>query len=274
MKVLIQELYSVFRNYSFFKSFPKNSFTTKGYQVIENVLTAEECQELIKDVTSYDLSASKLLTKNCYVMRRGQIQAFDKNVVQVINVDQLNERIEKKIEKLQIESLFKKLTDQDFHIAMSCLQIDYMDVSSKRGFHIDGFMEPWFKAFIYLNDVNELGDGPLTIIPQSHLSPWKVSLNVLWNNLRSLIKKARTENSKEAMNLFFTNKKSTPVFGKAGTLILANVSCVHKGWNQQNKKDRFCLMLQATPAKYAHMRKNIFSPEVKLKKYGVDVSTY
>lgn len=274
MKALISELKAIFRNFRFFRSFPQNIFSQRGFLTIENALTFEECQEIIREVTKHDLSESKIIVNDCYVMRRGQIQVFDKNVVQVINIDQLSPRLKQIISKLEIENYLRKLTNQDFNVVMSCLQIDYMDTISKRGFHIDGFKEPWFKAFIYLNDVNESGDGPLTIIPSSHLSPLKLAINVIWNNLRILKLKKCTENPKESMNLFFRDENAHKVLGKAGTMTLANVSCVHKGWNQHDKNDRYCLMIQATPTRYASMRKNIFSPEIKLKKYGVDISSY
>ena len=89
-------------------------------------------------------------------------------------------------------------------------------ITKTRGFHVDSYYRS-IKGFIYLTDVNCLGDGPYCFV-----------------------KGTQVENSLEKLNKIIGDKeapiidplKIVPVLGKKGTLILSDQSGVHRGFPQ------------------------------------------
>ena len=65
------------------------------------------------------------------------------------------------------------------------VQVDWPDTETKRPYHTDGFGVN-FKLFVYLTDVDDLQNGPYTVIPRSHIDVFRKCGNLLRNVLLGL----------------------------------------------------------------------------------------
>jgi hypothetical protein len=139
----------------------------------------------------------------------------------------------------QIERLFEARLGEKMRLQSVTLQVDDPDTQTKRGFHIDSSSPPNYKAFIYLNDVRELGDGPYTVVPGSHRDRLKKVINRMNNVWRDL---PRTD-----MRLGYTDAQAQPILGNAGTLILSCQHLAHKGWQHHDRQRRYVVICYLVP---------------------------
>lgn len=99
-----------------------------------------------------------------------------------------------------------------------------------REYHVDDFNQE-FKAFVYLDDVEE-GNGPFTYLKGSHKSYFvRLKKQLLEGNSTSFFKK-------DLGNLV---NEEVKIYGKTGTLILADVRGFHRG-SPQKKGSRSVLV--------------------------------
>jgi hypothetical protein len=120
------------------------------------------------------------------------------------------------------------------------IQVDDTDVETKRGFHVDGVNPPLFKAFVDLNDVDQLGDGPYTVVPSSHRHVIRKWLNCAYARVRGY--------HERDMRLFYRDGQSRQFFGSKGTCVLSTQTLAHKGWHHQDVSRRFILICYLTIA--------------------------
>ena len=104
------------------------------------------------------------------------------------------------------------------------IQMDGVDTATKRDFHVDRLFPPLLKAFVYLTDVDEDGDGPYTVIPGSHRKFVRKEANDFVN--------AATTGGRRDMHRLAGRESFEKVLGSAGTLILSTQDVMHKGWGR------------------------------------------
>ena len=96
-------------------------------------------------------------------------------------------------------------------------------------YHCDRNSIKFFKFFIYLNDVDEPGDGPLTLIKSS-------------NQKRPVYFNQKHRWSDEELKILYGEENITYMTAKKGDLIAASTTCFHKG-TKPTTRDRSMLTL-------------------------------
>ncbi len=223
-----------------FMSQPENKFILEGYEVIEEFWPIEECNRLINLANLYLKEDSYIINGNCYLLCRKDVQRVDTKVQVITNIQEIDDQLNQFFCSNTIEKLFEERIGQCLKIKSLRLQIDNLDTQTKRGFHTDGLGQ-LYKAFIYLSDVDEYGDGPYTVIPGSHRHKYRHIINHVYNRLMIFL----TGDSSYPigdMSLFYNDKQAISFFGKAGTLILSNQQLAHKGWQKHDIRKRYILV--------------------------------
>lgn len=249
--VVKREILALLKDNKEYLSQPSNEFTTQGYEIIPNFLAQDECDRLI-DVTNYYLrEQSYLIRGNSYLVCRKDIRDVDMNVQQIMNAQEIDGKLSQMFEERIIEKMFEERIGEKIRLQSITIQVDGIDTQSKRGFHSDGVTPPVYKAFIYLNDVDDYGDGPYTLIPGSHRHTLRKIINYLCVWLINLVFKKKTfSRKKDDRRLFYRDRQSVSIFGKAGTLIISNQQLAHKGWQKHDKKKRYALICYLVAEKY------------------------
>lgn len=99
---------------------------------------------------------------------------------------------------------------------------------SSEGWHRDPEDEPMFKAFIYLNDVLEVGHGPFQYIPSSRRGGKYERLLTRFG--RGVYDKSyKTRPDWRQVDAEVASEDVVTVLGKAGTLFFCNTSGFHRG---------------------------------------------
>lgn len=249
--VVKREILGLLKDNKEYLSQPSNEFTTQGYEIIPNFLAQDECDRLINVTNRYLRDQSYLIGKNSYLVCRKEIRDVDLNVQQIMNAQEIDSKLSQMFEKRIIEEMFEERIGEKMRLQSITIQVDGIDTQSKRGFHSDGVTPPVYKAFIYLNDVDDYGDGPYTLIPGSHRHTIRKIINYLCVWLLNLVFKKKTFNrKKDDRRLFYRDHQSVPIFGKAGTLIISNQQLAHKGWQKHDRNKRYALICFLIAEKY------------------------
>jgi len=231
---------------------PENEFTLQGYKIIPGFLDKEECDRLIQMTNRYLRNHSYSITGNCYLVNRKdlKIQAADMQVRQIVNAQEVDENLSQLFHSRVIEELFEQQMDEKLRLRSITIKVDDPDIQTKRGFHTDDITPPSYKAFIYLNDVDDYGDGPYTVIPGSHRHTFRRIINYLYSQTLSFFSRPTTYRRKEDIKLFYSDQQAVPIFAKTGTLIMSNQQLVHKGWHKHDRNRRYALVCYLIPEKY------------------------
>jgi hypothetical protein len=145
----------------------------RAQQTVESVCRQYAAHEsgFENDVLLYQAGAGKLqgyhrlsnYGKTVFHVRRGQ----DEGMVDIFNCDiafpDAFREIRRPFETREVLELLsgKSLRPRNLNTYVN------MGIRQTRGFHVDSYSEQ-IKAFIYLTDVTELGDGPYTFVKGSH----------------------------------------------------------------------------------------------------------
>jgi len=150
----------------------------------------------------------------------------------------------------RLEEAFECYLGEKLRLQSITIKVDDPDTQTKRGFHTDGVTPPTYKAFIYLNNVDDYGDGPYTVVPRSHYHTIRRTINYLYSRLTAVWSRPTTYKPREDIKLFYSDQQAVPIFAKAGTLILSNQQLVHKGWHKHDRKRRYALVCYLVTEKY------------------------
>lgn len=238
-----RQIVGLLKDHSDYLSQPRNEFTLQGYKVIQDFLDKDECERLIQVANRYLVNQSYLINENCYLVCRQDIRDVDRQVQQIINAQKVDDKLSQLFSSRIIEEMFERQTGEKLQLQSITIQVDNPDTQSKRGFHSDGVTPPVYKAFIYLNDVDDYGDGPYTLIPGSHRHTFRKIINYFYRWIITILSRGQIHNRKlDDRRLFYSDKQSVSIFGKAGTLIISNQQLAHKGWHKHDKKKRYALI--------------------------------
>jgi hypothetical protein len=229
----------------FWRSVPDCEFSRRGFEVFPSFLDRVECARLVRlsdellKPTSYRISGS------CYTSVRSEAGVGrDTEVSNIYNINEVDAMVQQLLESRTIQNLFEARLGQRVEVLGFSTQRDGVDVNTKRDFHVDGLFPPVLKAFIYLTDVNDQGDGPYTVIPGSHRQFMRKIANDLWNAARGGVQ--------GDMYRYAQPEELETILGAAGTLILSTQDLMHKGWQNHWRAPRYALIAHATTAKYFH----------------------
>lgn len=230
---------------------PNNKFTAQGYEVIQGFLDKSECDRLIQITNNYLREQSYSIDGNSYLLcRKDLLQGVDREVQHIINAHEVDDKLSQMFHSRIVEEIFEQRIGEKLQLRSITIRVDNPDTQSKRGYHTDGVTPPVYKAFIYLTDVNDYGDGPYTLIPGSHRHTFRKIINYLYSWIITVLSISRNYNRKDDIRLFYSDKQSKSIFGKAGTLIISNQQLVHKGWHEHDKNRRYALICYLIPEKH------------------------
>ncbi|MBW4698327.1 MAG: hypothetical protein KME03_10630 [Aphanocapsa lilacina HA4352-LM1] len=238
---------------------PINTFTRNGYEVIPAFLGSQDCSRIVDFAKEYLRGESYIIPEQnyrnsdgdggkCYVNYRSEIRDVNLGVVQFINVQKLDPRFSQLLSKVQ--RMLEERTGERLVAQSAVIQLDMPDSTTKRRLHTDG-LTLRYKAFVYLNDVNGLEDGPYNVVPYSHRHAVRKLVNLLyvrWKTLRWSHEKYTRSDKFGDMVLFYSEQQSKPILGQAGTLTLSNQLIAHQGGYNQNP--RWALILNFIPSKH------------------------
>lgn len=222
---------------------PQNEFTLQGYEIIPDFLDKDECDRLIQVTNRYLDEHSYSISGNCYFVCRRDFWKLDRSVQQIMNAQEVDDQLSQLFRSQLIEEMFERRINEKLQLRSITIQVDNLDTKTKRRFHSDGVTPPVYKAFIYLNDVNDYGDGPYTVIPGSHRHTFLKIINYLYVQILNIVSKTSRHNwKKDDRRLFYSDQQSVSIFGRAGTLIVSNQQLAHKGWHKHDQNKRYALI--------------------------------
>lgn len=232
---------------------PRNTFTRQGYEFIPNFLDQVQCSHYIRLAMQYLQDQSYTIKGDCYLVKRKDVKNVNTGMEQIINAQELDPGLTNLFHSGVIEKLFEERIGEPMRLLSIVIQVDSPDAQTKRGFHIDSVSPPVYKGFLYLNDVETLGDGPYTVIPGSHLHLVRKIFNTTWTWLQLLVtapEKRRLADSMGDMRFFYSDQEAVPCLGPAGSLIISNQHIVHKGWHKHDRRKRFALIFFLVSERY------------------------
>lgn len=248
-----QEVSGIIEDRQGYRRQPQNSFTQQGYDIIPEFFDQQECDRLIQVADSYLVNQSYLISGDCYLLCRKDIHDVDLDVQQIMNAQEIDDKLAKLFQSRILEDIFEQRIGEKVVLRNISIKIDNPDTTSKRGYHTDSVTKTVYKAFIYLTDVNDYGDGPYTVIPKTHAHISRRLINYFYGWVIQLLHSAAsTRNYKEDIKLFYSDRQAVPLFGKAGTMVISNQQIVHKGWHQQDKSTRYAIVCYLIPERDYH----------------------
>ena len=187
----------------------------KGYTVIPDFFSANECEELIKNIDTY----SHKLEDQIWSSQDGS----DKRIFGFNNINKLAQKF---FENKFIRAVFSKLVKIESwngFVMSGCIKYVENNKGSGQGWHRDSAPKDQLKAIVYLTDV-DFKNGPFQYVPKSHSL-----LNKKWLKFKYGINlnKDRFESSEDKE--LVSKLGYDTLTGKAGTLIITNTSGIHRG---------------------------------------------
>ena len=266
MVIAKREIVGILKDRQDYLNQPYNKFTLQGYEIIRSFFNKDECERLIQVSNRYLRNHSYLISGNCYLQCRKEFRDVDKSVQQIMNVQEVDDKLLQLYSSHLIEEMFEQKIGEKLQLQSITIQVDNLDTNSKRGFHSDSVTPPVYKAFIYLNDVEDYGDGPYTVIPGSHRHTIRKIINYLYVwAIRVMFKKTTYKWNKNDRSIFYSDKQSISIFGKAGTLIISNQQLAHKGWHKHDRNKRYALICYLIAEKHYRVQPLQFLQTVSLQ---------
>jgi len=222
---------------------PDNDFTRNGYAVIPDFLDRAECDRVRELAERHLPGPSHVVAGNCYTWVKKEARHGRNSAVrELLNANEIDEGLARLLESDRIQRMFSERLGERVELLGFGVQLDDIDPSTKRGLHVDVLFPPLMKAFIYLTDVEDMGDGPYGIAPGSHRWWFRKFVNDVLNAL--------TIGSRRDMRRFIPDDQVRAILAPAGTMILSTQDIMHKGWGNQWRKPRFVIIAYGVTAPY------------------------
>lgn len=214
-----------------------------GITIVKNFLNEKLCiqyyseiKDLLNTYTSFD--NGKIVFNDTMFINRGERFNSDYNMIDIFDIDKLIPSLYELKKDNFIKNIISEVSGLDLEIIN--LNIYYNNEVKPRILHVDNFMVPQYKAFIYLTDVNTLEDGPYMYVKGSHLNSEKKILSYLDNY----------KNKRYATDMReYAYIDAFPCIAKKGTLIITDQNGVHGAHPQGKGKERMLIMLNLSESK-------------------------
>lgn len=233
------------RGRRFWSKVPDNEFTVEGFEVITGFLGRAECNRLVRLADEHLPGASHRVSGDCYTWVKSEADhGRNRGVRELLNPNEIDLRLGELLASRTIQDMFATRLGEPVELLGFGIQFDDVDTVSKRGPHVDGLFPPQLKAFVYLTDVEQNGDGPYTIIPGSHRWFVRKFLNDVINAL--------TTGARRDMRWFVPRSRLRTVIAPAGTMILSTQDAIHMGWSDHWRRPRYALIAYGTTTAHFH----------------------
>jgi hypothetical protein len=209
-----------------------NNINTKSYHIKKNFLSKKDCDCLKNSLNKLIKRKDKNKYKYWHDSYLSDHRFWRFHKYNNLAKDFMNNKF--------INSIASIITGRKKHykiVMANKLIFKKNNVGSGGGWHKDSPYRTQFKAFLYLDDV-KINNGPLQILPGSHRIDYikkLINFDIFPNQYRF---------PSNLMTNFFkkSNYKPISICGKAGTLIMANTKCIHRGLPIK-KKNRYALTI-------------------------------
>ena len=153
----------------FWTKVPSGDFKKDGVKTLESFLDKEICDDL-KNLADKIFEDSSLLSSDSWINEREKESQgkIDTKVKAIFSFEKNSKELEQFINSNVLLDTFEKELGYELVLRNCCLQYDEPDTFTKRSFHTDNNPPPSFKAFIYLTDVDDVINGPFTVIKGTH----------------------------------------------------------------------------------------------------------
>jgi hypothetical protein len=197
---------------------------TNGFAVVENYWDRERALELGARLVKYlEVGGDHEFEGGAYA-RFWDNRKTDHGVRRIYHIERLVEELrDVRFDPfvLDIASAYYGLS---FHSGMLMFQHNLQTNENTRSYHVDAFSKE-FKAFIYLDDVDE-GNGPFSYIPRTHRDRVRLMRKIISGRGDH----APTGFPPEELGALADTEQR--ICGPAGTMILADVRGLHRGTPQ------------------------------------------
>ena len=164
----------------------------------------------------------------------------DAGMVDIFHPEKISPDLRKLADRLLQEQVVRRLmwASSLSPVQMRCRNL-YINngVEDTRGFHCDG-RSLKFKTFVFLSDVNHLGDGPYCYVKRSHHdgAPWRQTC---------LFNQANNIDACEFTQL--QGSQATPMLADAGDMVISSQAGAHRGHPQAADGARRVLVAMYSP---------------------------
>jgi hypothetical protein len=210
-----------------------NDLINKGYVFLKSVISLEKIDQINNDINKFFINNNiqahlnkreDSITEHFYVNNTfNQLNSFvkqqhyylpvidnrsshdriiDKGMIDIFNVHRLIPYINELIDVNILLDILNKLTQKEWKLQRINLHI-YNNVNNTNNYHYDNFEET-IKCTVYLHDIKELNEGPLSFIEGTH------------------------------KNKHFSNKQIKHFYGNAGDIFLSYQQGFHRKLPQKN----------------------------------------
>ena len=218
------------------ESVATTTLTRDGFVVTDPLLSTGDCRRLsdlaLSIATEHPTSCS--LGESAYIVHRAEgHRPYDRNVVQIMNAQDVDPGLNGLFLSRRIEQEFDKYGISNVTLQSISIQIDWPDSVGKRGFHVDSHYPVIYKSFTYLTPVLADLNGPYTIVPRSHTHVARKYLSIA---------RARLNGQPITDMPSYRDQEAERIHGDTGTTILSVQSAVHKGWMPHENDPRVALI--------------------------------
>lgn len=208
-----------------------------GIVIVPDFLDADKCDDIFEKIKQYVENADDEEDHGDVIIHRRGSQGIDEGMIDVDNIDYAVSGITDIIEDRSINDIINNAASEEY----SNHKINTYwnkSVTNTRGFHADTYTGK-YKCFIYLTDVPDKSYGPYTYVKGSH-EPSKVQ-----KIGKYAVNKLRRNRLTDAVNVDQSN--IVHCTAEKGTLIISNQSGYHRGYPQQEGRERMLLATHFTP---------------------------
>ncbi len=216
-----------------------------GAVALPGLLPLAACERLTKWCDLVLESDETFIGPDTWLVRRiNDFKGKDTQVRQIMNAHLVNPDLAAMARERLFENLLEDALGWPIRLESLTLQVDDPDVETKRGWHVDRFTPPTFKAFVYLSDVDEAINGPYTVIPGSHRHVLRKIVNLVGN--------AATGAPRTDLRLCYNKSEPRLFTGPAGTGVLSVQTIAHRGWPGHAERRRYMIVAYMSLAKSRH----------------------
>jgi hypothetical protein len=215
-----------------------------GVELVARFLGRDDCDRLIAWTDQVLESGETFLGPDTWLVRRvNDVKGKDTEVRQIMNAHLVDRGLESLARDRVFERAFESRLGWPVRLESMTVQVDDPDLETKRGWHVDRFTPPTFKAFVYLTDVDGPANGPYTVIPGSHRHIARKLTNLAANAVKT---RPRTD-----LRHGYAKQEPRLLTGPAGTCVLSVQTIAHRGWPGHSERRRYVvvayLSLESSP---------------------------
>ena len=189
-----------------------NSLNRNGFFIVDNYLSPSQCQAICNQFTEY------INTSPEYLHQNQDIRAY--------GIEKVFPAVAEFFDDTTLKTIGESILSKKLYCAFTLANLLTAGElgSSGDGWHRDAYFGQ-YKALLYLTDVSS-SNGPFEIIPKTH----KLMNNFILLFLgKSQYNQDRYSDDSITSIIHFLGLKPKAITAKAGTLVLFNASCLHRG---------------------------------------------